>query len=73
MDNVSLDRAERLVTNQNKDLLLFLQADEVTEPRPLSQSASERVFDIQEISSIQYELNWSTKWIIVYMLFLLGL
>lgn len=51
MDNISLDRAERLISNQNKDLFLFLQADEVTEPRPLSQSANERVIDMQEISS----------------------
>lgn len=44
MDDVSLDRAEWLVSNHNKDLLLFLQADEVTEPGPLSQSANTQVF-----------------------------
>lgn len=52
MDDVSLDRAERLVSNQNEDLLLFLQADEVTEPGPLSQSANKRLFDMRQISSI---------------------
>lgn len=46
MDDVGLDGAEWLVLDQNKDLLLFLQADEVTEPGPLSQSASIKyVFD----------------------------
>lgn len=45
VDDVGLDGAERLVLNQNKDLLLFLQADEVTEPRPLSQPANEQVSD----------------------------
>lgn len=39
MDDVSLDGAEWFVSNQNKDLLLLLQADEVTEPGPLGQSA----------------------------------
>lgn len=36
MDNVSFDRAERLVLDQNKDLLLFFQANEVAKPGPLS-------------------------------------
>lgn len=37
MDDVRLDRAEGLVTDQHKDLLLLLQADKVAEPGPLSQ------------------------------------
>lgn len=41
VDDVGLDGAERLVSDQNEDLLVFLQADEVTEPGPLSQSAGE--------------------------------
>ena len=39
VDDVSLDGAERLVSDHHKDLLLLLQADEVTKPRPLGQSA----------------------------------
>lgn len=46
MDDVGLDGAERLVLNHNEDLLLFLQADEVTEPRLLSQSANGQVLDM---------------------------
>lgn len=46
MDDVGLDGAERLVSNHNKDLLLFLQADEITEPRLLRQSVKEHVFDM---------------------------
>lgn len=45
MDDISFDRAERLVSNQDKNLLLFLQADEVTEPGPLGQSAERGAFD----------------------------
>lgn len=36
VDNVGFDRAEWLVLDQNKDLLLFFQTDEVTKPGPLS-------------------------------------
>lgn len=46
MDNVSLDGAERFVFNDYKDLLLFLQADEVPKPRPLSQSEREQSIEI---------------------------
>lgn len=48
MDDVSLDRAEWLVSDQNKDLLLFLQADEVAEPGPLSQSANKQVINMTD-------------------------
>lgn len=37
MDNVSFDRTQRFVSDNHKDLLLFLQADEVPKPRLLSQ------------------------------------
>lgn len=50
VDDVSLDRAEWLVLDQNKDLLLFLQADEVAEPGPLSQSANKQVINMWQIS-----------------------
>lgn len=40
LDDVSLDGAERLVSDQDKDLLLFLQRDEVTKPGPLHQPAN---------------------------------
>lgn len=53
VDNVSLDGAEWLVLDQHKDLLLFLQADEIAEPGPLSQSAKQQVFDMRQISSSQ--------------------
>lgn len=42
MDDVRLDGAERLVSNHNKDLLFFLQADEVTEPGLLGQPAKKK-------------------------------
>lgn len=32
MDNVSFDRTQRFVSDHHKDLLLFLQADEVPKP-----------------------------------------
>ena len=37
VDDVSLDGAERLVSDDHEDLLLLLQADEVAEPRLLRQ------------------------------------
>lgn len=40
LDNVSLDRAEGFVSDENEDLLLFLQTDEVPKPGPLGQSAN---------------------------------
>lgn len=39
MDDVGLYGAERFVSDHDEDLLLFLQVDEVTEPRLLGQSA----------------------------------
>lgn len=54
MDDVGLDRAKRLVLNQNKDLLLFIQADEVTEPGPLSQSANKGGIDLGQISPVSH-------------------
>ena len=38
VDDVGLDGAQRLVSDHDEDLLLFLQADEVTEPRLLGKS-----------------------------------
>lgn len=43
LDDVSLDRAEGFVSDQNEDLLLFLQTDEVPKPGPLSQSANGQI------------------------------
>lgn len=43
LDNVGLDRAEGFVSDQNEDLLLFLQTDEVPKPGPLGQSAKRPV------------------------------
>lgn len=37
VDDVGFDRAQGLVSDHHKDLLLLLQADEVPEPRLLSQ------------------------------------
>lgn len=42
MNNVGLNGAERFVSDHNKDLLLLLQVDEVTEPRLLGQSAGRK-------------------------------
>lgn len=39
MDDVSLDGAEWFVFDHDEDLLFFLQVDEVSKPRLLSQSA----------------------------------
>lgn len=41
MDNVGFDRTQGFVSDHHKDLLLFLQADEVPKPRLLSQSGSQ--------------------------------
>lgn len=43
VDDVRLDRAEGLVTDQHKDLLLLLQADKVAEPGPLSQPENKQL------------------------------
>lgn len=40
MNNVGFDRTQGFVSDHHKDLLLFLQADEVPEPRLLRQSGS---------------------------------
>ena len=37
VDDVGFDGTQRFVSDHHKDLLLFLQADEVPEPRLLSQ------------------------------------
>ena len=55
MDDVGLDGAERLVSDHHEDLLLFLQADEVTEPRLLRQSAEEHVFHM--FHALRVEIN----------------
>ena len=39
MDDVSLDGAQRLVFDQDEDLLLFIQVDEVTKPGFFGKSA----------------------------------
>lgn len=46
VDDVRFDRAEWLVSDQNKDLLLFLKADEVAEPGPLRQPANKQVINM---------------------------
>lgn len=51
MDDVGLYGAERFVSDHDEDLLLFLQVDEVTEPRLLSQSAGGRQEDVFICSS----------------------
>lgn len=43
MDDVCLDRAKGLVTDQHKDLLLLLQADKVAKPGPLSQPENKQL------------------------------
>lgn len=40
MNNVGFDRTQGFVSDHHKDLLLFLQANEVPEPRLLRQSGS---------------------------------
>lgn len=40
MDNVGLDRTQGFVSDHHKDLLFFLQADEIPKPRLLSQPGS---------------------------------
>lgn len=69
VDDVGLDGAERLVLNHNKDLLLFLQTDEVTEPGPLRQPAKCLICDklapfthfhqlLSEISGSTVSTSW---------------
>lgn len=48
VDNVGFDRTQGFVSDHHKDLLLFLQTDEVPKPRLLSQPGG-------QTENIQYE------------------
>lgn len=50
MDNVGFDRTQGFVSDHHKDLLLFLQADEVPKPRLLSQSGSQTRKSVRAIT-----------------------
>lgn len=62
VDDVGFYGAERFVSDHDEDLLLFLQVDEVTEPRLLSQSVKRKEWWHHQHGTVMIKCSHATMW-----------